>query len=51
MEHVYLTKRDIDIARVLKQITKQEVKELMDILQRSKKSKKKVRNIILHNVA
>lgn len=28
MTHAYLTKRDIEIARILKQLTKQEIEEL-----------------------
>ena len=50
MHHAYLSKKDIDVARVLKQITRTEVKELLKTVERCTKSKQ-VGNIILHNVA
>ena len=45
----YLEKRDIDVARVLKQITKSEVQELLETLNKCNK-KRKVENIVLDNV-
>lgn len=50
MNHAYLTKRDVDVARVLKQITRTEVKKLLKTIDRCTKSRQ-IRNVILHNVA
>ena len=49
MSQAYLTKRDVDMARVLKQVTKIEVKELMKVVNKSSKQKR-VGNIILHSI-
>ena len=49
MNHAYLTKKDIDVARIVGQITKEEVKELLLTLEKCKKFEK-IGNIILHNV-
>ena len=50
MNHAYLTKRDIDIARVVRQITKAESKELIMKLEVCKKHRI-IKNVILHDVA
>jgi len=50
MKHAYLTKRDINVARVLKQVTKTEFKELEVNMNRCSK-KRVIKNIILHNLA
>ena len=50
MKHAYLTKRDIDVARVLRQVTKLEISELMKKMEKCAKSRK-IGNIILHDVA
>ena len=49
MEHAYLTRRDIDIARSLKQITKLEVKELLKKIEICSQPKQ-VGNIIIHPI-
>ena len=50
MKHAYLTKKDIDVARVLKQITKCEVQELIETLNKCK-GRKVIANVALHDVA
>jgi len=46
MSHSYLTQKDIDVARIIKQITQEEVKELKAVIQRCK-TIKSMSNIIL----
>lgn len=50
MNHAYLIKKDVAVAKVLQQITKTEVKELLKTIKRCTKSRQ-IRNVILHNVA
>ena len=50
MNHAYLTKKDIDVARVVRQITMTENKELDKKLETCKKYRV-IKNVILHDVA
>jgi len=47
MKHAYLTKKDIDVARIIGQITKEESNSLMQILKRYA-SVEKGGNIVVH---
>ena len=47
MNHTYLTKKDIDVARIIKQITAQEVSELKKVLDKCEKHAQ-IGKIILH---
>ena len=49
MNHAYLTKKDIDVARIIKQITAQEVSELKKVLDKCTKHAQ-VAKIILDRV-